>query len=166
MTVRIVAVVIVLGLAIFVYTQRKSVEAQDANDNTPVTEKFDQEPKFLDPTIQGVEPATAPKINVGLELRHEGLRNVLYFTVTEEHGWYVDHVYIEFWYVQTDENGEERKLGDPVVYLCHNFLGYGKTLVEGTTLLDVEFPELEGNYGTTENWRARIQKTGKVLAPK
>ncbi len=158
MAMRIVAIVIVAGLGLFVWSTKHEAE------NPVVPPKVDQTAQYTDPNVEGVEPDGPPDFNVGVELRMQGEKGILDFTITEAHGWYAEFLYIDFWYVAIDENGEERQIGDPVTYMCHHFLPFGETLEEYTSLLDLEFKELDG-WGTTENWRAMVSKHGKVLAP-
>lgn len=161
MAMRVVAIVLVLGLGGFVwYTSNRA--------NTPAgVNTADQSDRFnlAAQGVEGVEPEAPPVFNVDVELRREGNQRNLYFTVSEQHGWAADHLYVEFWYEEQDEDGEWYQVGDPVRYLCHDYLGFSQVLREHTTLLDVEFRELD-DFGTSENWRARIAEYGTVLAPK
>lgn len=156
---RIIAVLILAGLGFCVYSTK-----QQANIPMPGPEK-DKPRGYENADAVGVKPEGEPEFHVDVELRLIGPRNVLEFTITEAHGWYADFVYVEFWYGEKDEDGEWNQVGDPVVYMCHHFLDYGATLVENTTLMDIEFPELDGEFGTTENWQARVNDWRRVLAP-
>ena len=175
MGMRIVAVVVLVGLAFFIWQRRGQVDENGdgavatAEDGQPeigvpldTTEKT---PPYFDPDVEGVEPDEAPQIDITWELTHEGPRSVLNFTVTERQGWYVDHVYLEFWCVAQDEDGEWREMSDPVVHLCKGYIDFNGTLTDNTTLLDIEFPDLD-EYNTTEHWRVRLHEFNKVLAPK
>lgn len=173
MAMRIVAFCILLGLGAFVWVQRGNVNNSDsvpANaDGSPAVNQSldttDKHPPFYNPDVEGDKPDEDPELDVTCELTYEGPRAVLNFTVTERHGWYVDHIYVEFWYVEEDENGELRQIGDPVQHLCKKYLDFDDTLRDNTTLLDVEFEELDG-FGTTENWRVRVADYNVYLAPK
>ncbi len=159
MAARIVAIVLVAGLGIFVWVTKHEA------DNPVFVPPVNQKDKFYDPNVEGLEPDTDPDFHVGVELRWDNQKAILDFTISESHGWYADYLYIDFWYVEEDENGELRQIGDPVTYMCHNYLPFGETLVEYTTLLDIEFDQID-DFGTTENWRARVGTWDKVLAPK
>jgi len=166
MTVRVIVLLVLIALGAVVWQKQQSAQTYDnvkERVENPI-ERTDQRPGFFNPDAKGVKPDIAPELNVDVELTKEGPRHVLNFTITEKHGWYVDHVYVDFWYVKIGKNGHEKQVGNPVQYLCHHYLDFGATLVENTTLLDVEFPELS-DFGTTENWRVAIRKWGKVLAP-
>ncbi len=168
MAARIVAILIVIGLGGFVWWTNYKVS------NPPAPPNVNQAPKYVDPDAasKGVEPDSPPEHNVDVELRFEGEKAFIDFTISEAHGWYTDHMYIDFWYVRQDDNGDWHQVGDPVRYMCHNYLKFGETLVEYTTLYDLEFPELDVDdggrvdWGTAENWRARVGEYGQVLAPK
>ncbi len=158
MATRIVAVLIALGLVGFILYNNSKV-----NSYVPPDEP-DKTPPYIDPNATGVEPDSPPEYNVEVEIRREGPQTNIYFTLSEAHGWYTDTVYVEFWYVQEDDDGEWRQIGDPISYMFHHYLPFGETIVEHTVLYDIEFPELD-DWGTTENWRARVKDHGKVLAP-
>lgn len=156
---RIVAVVILAaaGAGVFLFQQK-------ANEPAPVV-KVDQSDNLSKPGVEGVEPDVPPEFDVAVELRRVGVRDALYFTITERHGWYADHLYVEFWHRKKDENGEWQRVGDSLTYLCRKYLDFGATLVDDTTPQFHEFPELDEDMGTSENWRARISNYSKVLAP-
>jgi len=166
MKLRVIVVLVLIVLGAVVWQKQEAAKTYDdlqkKAENPP--EDSNQKPGYFDPNVKGVTPDAPPDINVDVELSKEGPRSVLTFTITEKHGWYVDYIYVEFWYVEIGEDGTEKQVGDSIKYLCHHYLGFGETLVEKTTLLDIEFPELD-DFGTTENWRATVQKWGKVLAP-
>jgi hypothetical protein len=160
MKMRVVAVLVVLGLGGYVYMTSQKV------NNPETAPVVDQGDKFIDPNITCCEPDSPPKFNVDLELTYEGKNDdkaVLHFFITEEHGWYADHIYVQFWHVQ-QEDGEWFQVGEPIRYFCHKFLPFGETLEERTTPHGWEFPDLE-DWGTSENWRARVVEWNNVYMP-
>lgn len=166
MAMRLLVVAVLLALGIVVWLNKEGADENEAALTNDVT--VETEPKqapYFDPKVEGVEPDGSPEFNVVHELRMVGQRNVMFFTVTESHGWYADHIYVQFWYEEEDENGERHRVGDPVTILMKGYIKFGQTLEDNTTLLDYEFPELDG-FGTTENWQARVTQHGQVLAPK
>lgn len=161
MVMRIVAAITLASLGLFVFLyQRQANKPADPPESTKAPE-FSKEGV----EAEGVKPDVPPEFDVQVELRMEGPRQVLDFTITERHGWYADLLRVEFWYVEQKEDGQWRQVGDPLSYQCHHYLDFGATLVEHTTPQAIEFPELD-DFGTTENWRARISSWDKVLAPK
>ena len=158
---RIAAVVILAASAVMVLQYRKG---RDVRPPGPEGTKAAQHSKE-GIEKEGIEPGGPPEFDVQVELGRAGPRQVLYLTITERHGWYADHVYVSFWYREQDEQGQWRRVGDEVWFLCRRYLDFGATLVEETTLLDFDFPDLD-DYGTTENWQARVRGWGRVLSPK
>ena len=160
---RLLVVAVLGGLGIVVWMKKDGAEAGEVEMTESVAVVNDPAPYF-DPDVEGVEPDGAAEFNVVHELHMVGERNVMSFTVTEIHGWYADHVYVQFWFEKEDENGKRQRVGDPITFLMKGYIDFGKTLEDNTTLLNYEFPELDG-FGTTENWQAIVSQSGKVLAP-
>ncbi len=176
MTGRILSIVVIAGLGLLIWQKNQSVKEFDEQQEKLIPAELEpegQKAQYFDPDVEGEEPGAPPDFHVDLDLRIEGPRYVMHFTITESHGWYVDHIYAEIWYVQVDENGDEKQIGDRLQHLCHSYLDFNSTLQCQTTLQDHEFEELfSGEYpgvagfGTTENWRGRVANFGKVLAPR
>ncbi|NOT01934.1 MAG: hypothetical protein HOP29_15070 [Phycisphaerales bacterium] len=174
MAMRIVALVIIAALGLFVWQKKQQTEsdelvevpANQLNDDRilerPGEKHVDQTPEFFKKDVQGVEPPSQAEFNVDVELRMMGERPSLTFTVTEKHGWYADHLYVDFWNV--NQAGDIQ--GESVRYMCHKYLDFGGTLVENTTPMVIEFPHLTGGFGTSADWRAVVGDSGKILAPK
>ena len=159
----ILALLVIGGLGFFAYTMNQ--EPAEIEADLPDPTGNTKPPEYEKQDVAGVEPDGEPDFNVDAELTFDGLRPVLTFSITEKHGWYADYVYIDFWYVQEDENGELQQLGDPVRYMCHHYLDFGATLVENTTPMHIEFPEIPEDLGKSENWKASVGDYGRVLAP-
>jgi len=165
MAMRLLVVLVLIVLGVVVWMKKEGAEEGEIKlAEVAQTETKDKPAPYFNPNVEGVEPDGAPEFNVVHELRMVGQQTRMFFTVTEAHGWYADHVYVEFWYEEEDENGERRRVGDPVRLMMKGYVDFGKTLEDNTTLLDYEFPELDG-FGTTENWQARVNQYGKVLSP-
>ena len=158
MAMRLTAMAIIAMLGVYVFWTKQKVD----NPDLPVT--VDGSPKFFDPDVEGVVPDTDPDLHVDVHVEREGEKAKIFFTVSESHGWYVDHLYIDFWYVEKDDSGEMKQIGRRLKYMCHNYLPFGETITEYTTPQSHEFPEID-DFGTTENWQAAAAEWGKVLAP-
>lgn len=159
MTVRIIAVAILIALGALVWLMQEQRLTPE-----PETDPVAKGSPLEDPNAVGVVPDGPPQLNVEHELVYEGPRAVLHFTVTERNGWYVDHIFLKFWYTQPDAGGELHQIGDPVTYLCKGFLDFNATLTDSTTITNVEFSELD-DFGTTDNWQVAVSQYGRVLAP-
>lgn len=176
MAMRIVALVIVAALAVFVWQKKRQTEfnelievpANEINDDTvlkiPDEPRVNQTPGFLKPGVEseGVPPPAPPEFSVDVELRMLGERPSLIFTISEKHGWYADHLYVDFWNV--NEAGEMQ--GESIRYMCRSYLDFGQTLVESTTPMVIEFPHLTDGFGASSDWRAVIADYKTILARK
>ncbi|HUU85832.1 MAG TPA: hypothetical protein VM243_20230 [Phycisphaerae bacterium] len=120
--------------------------------------------------IDGVETDEEPEFNVVVDARMEGTRPVLEFSITETHGWAVTMLYVEASHgtisEETGEWAQNTELRNPPKLLCKEILDFGKTLVDKTTLTTIEMLQINQDLGTSENWRARVYKWGKVYKPK
>ncbi len=164
---RIVVVLIVLcfgGFVLYTRTQAEKPPIVTVGPGGATGGTTSQADKFNDPNVVGVEPETEPVFNVEVDLTMNGQQPNLNFVITEQHGWYAGEVSVQFWYVKTGDDGNERQVGAPITTLCRNFLPFNGTLEHKTTPIFAEFPDLS-EWGTSENWRARVLKCGKVLAP-
>lgn len=164
---RIVVILIVLALGGFVlYTQNqvKNGPTKSIGPGDDPTQIVDQKDTFDDPNMKGIKPETEPVFNVQVDLTMNGEQPNLNFIITEQHGWYAGLVTVQFWYVDIDEDNNEVQIGAPIETLCRNYLPFNGTLEHKTTPLKLEFPDLT-EWGTSDNWRARVSKTGRVLAP-
>ncbi len=163
---RVIVILIVLCLGGFVlYTQNVADNPQtslgpgDDGENVIV----DQSDGFEDPNVKGVKPDTEAIFNVEVDLTFNGEQPNLNFIVTEQHGWYAGTVVVQFWYVEKDEDGTEYQVGTPIETLCRKFLPFNGVLEHKTTPTPIEFPDVS-DWGTSENWRARVSRAN-VLAP-
>ncbi|HUU85831.1 MAG TPA: hypothetical protein VM243_20225 [Phycisphaerae bacterium] len=120
--------------------------------------------------IDGIETDEQPEFNVAVEARLEGTHPVLEFSITETHGWAVTHLYIEashgFTNEETGEWEPNSALRNPPRLLCKGYVEFGKTLVDKTTLTTIEMMQIDHELGTSENWRARVYKWGRVYQPR
>ncbi|HEY3243928.1 MAG TPA: hypothetical protein VGM03_11315 [Phycisphaerae bacterium] len=109
-------------------------------------------------------PDVTPEFDLQVELHREGPRNVLYFYITERHGFLADGILVEFWHQRLDPaTGEWIQDGTKIGYQCRGRLDFGGSLVENTTLTELEMSEV-GDVGTSENWQARVAACLRVKA--
>ncbi len=160
----IVAVgLVAAGLWYNSFTTSQMKKGFDGSDAPPV----DTREVFVFPEdFEGVEVEDQPEFDVACEVRYENEKAFITFTVTERHGWAVEEITVEYWHVKTDENGVEKQIGDPAVFFVRGgYLDFDSTLTDFTTLYYLEFEELDEEFGTSDNWRARVKSHGDIMKP-
>ena len=122
---------------------------------------------YLDPDLsaKGIPAPSEPKWVVKTELDTGKGRNTFHFTVTEEHGWAANGIYLEL-----RHHGLEEKEGKGMMHdrrlkiLCAKSpLRFNTPLEHTVTVRDTEFPEL-GDFGTSENWEATVSNFSDLTA--
>jgi len=156
----IILVLVLVGLGVYVWVNPPSATPP------PVTAPIAEKPEPCDPEVDGEPIADQdPEFDVGVDLRQEGPRHVLEFTVTEKHGWAVNCVYVEFWNQEWDEETQVYAPNDyRITHLCKFPLGFNETLVDSTTLIGTDLPE-GVEIGTRDNWGARVVQWGRAFSP-
>jgi hypothetical protein len=166
MKILIAVLALLLGVAAYV-----TLTAKDVKDDVPAGQVQSQVPIWQQPIPEGtklVESGLA-KINVKPVRRNEGDRYWMEFHVTEEHGYMVDGITVQFWYRFKDaESGD--MIDDPhkVGYFVKGRLGFNETLVESTPLLDLEFEHLGRERleaSTGANWGTKVIKYSRAMEP-
>ena len=163
----VVLVIVAAGAVYFAATQaskempRPEVEVQKESTvvNLP----------YFDPDLpkKGVPAPGEPKWHAKVELDRSKGRNLFSFTVTEEHGWAANGVYVEL-----RHKGLETMTGrgmDPnrtIKILCSTaLLQFDAELHHSVTVQSHEFPELK-DFGTSENWEATVCNYSDLTARK
>ena len=136
----------------------------------PVEEAQTHQAYWEEPIPAGTElvEKTLPRFNVVTVRRSDTPQNILEFQITEEHGFMVDGIRIEFWYCFVDdETGELIEDVNSVEHVCTKRLGFNETLVDSTPLIDDEFRYLGIDLAetTSENWKARVMDFARAMKP-
>jgi hypothetical protein len=130
--------------------------------NTPIWEKE---------APAGWQEITDKPVNVQVDWERvqKGSQSLLQFHLTEEHGYMVDGISLEFWYRFKDEKtgawvDDPKKIG----FFVPNRLEPKKTLVASTPLLDIEFKHLGADLGASkkENWGVKYVANMRAMEPK
>jgi hypothetical protein len=162
-SVALIIVLILVGAAgLFAIRTQTTAERLDVAPASTTEPRPD--PNVLDPSI-GVEPTDPPVFAVEADFAMVGDKPLLTFSVTERHGWAADAITVEYWHIVRDDEGAWYQLDDPQRFFCRGVLPLGGVLTDSTPVHYTEFTQLD-DYGTSENWRARVQQWGKVLAPR
>ncbi len=163
---KILIPVLAVLLGVFAYIKFAMEDAPQEEDSPPAQSVV---PIWQQPIPQGTKLVEAglAKINVKLVRRNEGDRYWMDFHVTEEHGYMVDGITVQFWYrFQDEESGDI--IADPhkVNYFVKQRLGFNETLVESTPLLELEFNHIARERvgaSTGENWGTRVIKYVRAM---
>jgi len=118
-------------------------------------------PIWNQPIPAGTEllPDGAGKIGVTVRRRTNGQQNLIEFELSEEHGYMVDGINIEFWYRFKDtDTGEWVDDTKKIGFFVKDRLPFNETIVLATALLPIEFKHLGADLAasTGENWGARV----------
>ncbi|HNO77891.1 MAG TPA: hypothetical protein PKN33_07500 [Phycisphaerae bacterium] len=160
--------VLAIALGVAAYLTLTSKSADEVAEDTQFKPELPIWEQPLPDNVKLVESGLA-KINVKPVRRNEGERRMLDFHITEEHGYMVDGITVQFWYRFKDpESGDI--IDDPhkVNYFVKDRLEANETLVQSTPLLELEFKHL-GNErvtaSTDENWVTRVIKYSRAMEP-
>ena len=168
-TVLIIVLVIVAGAAVWFATTRASQEVEPPTIKLPPKEPTVKNLPYIDPDLpkKGVPAPGEPSWNVEVELKKDKGRNVFHFTVTEEHGWAANGVYVKLRHHGLEERTGKGMMHDRrIPILCNRSpLRFNTPLEHTVTVRDTEFPELV-DFGTSENWAATVSNYSHLTAPK
>ena len=118
-------------------------------------------PIWNQPIPAGTEllPDGTGKVNVTARRRTNGQQNLIEFEISEEHGYMVDGINLEFWYRFKDKDtGEWVDDTKMIGFFVKDRLPFNETLVPSTALLPIEFKHLGADLAasTAENWGVRV----------
>jgi hypothetical protein len=119
---------------------------------------------------EGVPPTSPPEFSCSIEIAKEGGQEVAYLTVRETHGWYVRHLFVDFWHTSLDPETGERVIDTlnqkKGAHLLNLPLQFGETRTERVVIWpENDHPGTE--LGTTEDWLCDIDtnRTDGILMP-
>lgn len=164
----IVVLLLVAGGAIYFATSQasKEVEAPEVQLQTGSTVA---NLAYIDPDLpsKGIPAPGEPKWNVKVELDKSKGRNNFHFTITEEHGWAANGVYVELRHKELKtKTGRGMIPNRSLKVLCDSgYLTFNSKLHHKTTVGSHEFMELD-DFGTSENWYATVSHYSDLTAPK
>jgi hypothetical protein len=163
----IVVLVIVAGVAVY-FTVTQASKPPAAPETKVATGNGVGPQPYIDPDLRnkGIPAPGEPKWHVKVELEKVKGRNVFHFTVSEEHGWAANGVYVELRHEGLPE--KPLKGTNPVhqiEILCKSPLRFHEELKYTATVMSHEFPELD-DFGTSENWKATVTLFSDLTAPK
>ncbi len=164
MKVAIVIIVLAAAAAVFFMNAGKTAPAPVSTAQTIV-------PIYEQPIPEEWQKVEGKPVNINVTpVRvNKGSQAILEFHMSEEHGYAVDAINLEFTYrYKDDDSGEWIQAGRPVGYFVKKRLEFNETLVDNTVLLSVEFegvvPDLQAT--TVDNWTVRVLDYGRAMEPK
>ena len=123
-------------------------------------------PEYELPPPPGQPPSEPAVIEISHEVRQRGAQHRLHIFLTETHGWWVDRIYVVFWYQEKDAaTGELKKYQERYEFIPRA-IDFGATLEHSFVIYETDFPAGKPK-GTTENWGVRVDSwdAGRVRAP-
>ena len=107
--------------------------------------------------LPGEEPAIPAEFDIQVEVDPSGEKNRLYFYIDELHGYYVETIHLELWYLPTpDTTQDESPLMVPA--LINDYIKANETYKGCLEVVPAELNDLAGDtgIGADENWRGRV----------
>ena len=159
-------VILVILVVVFVVVTLTGEDAEQAA-SAPAPENL---PIWRQPIPPGTRLVDSADVDLNIEAtrRDKGTQTLLEFRITEEHGYMVDGIRLNFWYrFQDDETGEWIDDPNEVEHFIKTRLGFNETLVDSTPLLDVEFRHLGSDLATstTKDWGVRLVSIVRAMEP-
>ncbi len=108
----------------------------------------------LDPP-EGEIPSESAEFEIWHEVRQEGNHHRLYIFLEETHGWWVDWIYISFWYQDVDEATGELTEYKRTHEVIPKPIDFGETLEHSFVIYETDLP-MGKPKGTTENWDVEV----------
>jgi hypothetical protein len=164
----VVVLVVAAGAAIY-YAQQQAAKPPAAPEVNVPTGDGVGTPPYIDKDLKskGIPAPGEPKWNVVVELDKSKGRNSFHFTVTEEHGWAANGIYVELRHEGLPEKEGKGMIKDRrATILCDKApLRFHQRLEHTATVQAHEFPELD-DFGTSANWKATVTNASDLTAPK
>jgi len=107
--------------------------------------------------LPGEEPPEPPILHIDVAVDTSSGKNRLVYNITEEHGYYVETLWVDFWYKDAEHPTKEESLL-VVTHPIENYVKANETLTGCIELNPAELEDVGGDIGTTENWGARIYR--------
>ncbi|MCB9849527.1 MAG: hypothetical protein H6817_02345 [Phycisphaerales bacterium] len=113
-------------------------------------------------------PEGQAKLHVEVVRRNENNKAYLDFNISEEHGYMVDGVQVEFWFRFKDEDsGEWIESTNRNVFFVRERVPANETLVASTILRDMDYRNegIDLPATVSEDWGARILEYTRAIMP-
>lgn len=166
---RLLILIALAGVLALYLATRTSAPAVEAEVFEPVDE--DQDLAYIRETqltlwerhLPGVEPSEPPEFDIQVEVDPSGRKNRLYYYISEAHGYYVESLNVEFWYMPApDTTPDESPLRVPKV--INDYIKANETYKGCLEVVPAELADLGGDMGMDENWTGRLIDYGRARA--
>ena len=109
--------------------------------------------------VAGEEPPEVPEFEIRVEVDHTGLKNRLYFYIDEIHGYYVQGLTIDVWYVSTpDQDWEDSPLR--LTKIVNDYVRENQSFMGCMDIVPAELSDIGDDIGTEANWVAEVDTWG------
>lgn len=153
----LILLVVVGGLAIYLLS-RPTTSSVDYTppDNEDTTKYEDQIELAQRKAPPGNEPAVPPEFAVRHEVDTASGKNRIKFAISEKHGYYVETMNLECWYITPGGSTKKEDSKRVVPHRINDYLEAKKTFEGHFEIVPAELSTIGGNIGKTENWMCGV----------
>lgn len=161
----IILILLAGGMAVYLAT-RSTAPAEEplarlGAEGIPIGETDESMVVLSKRPLEGEEPSEPAEFDVRVEVDPTGLKNRLFFYITEKHGYYVEEIELTLWHVA--EPGLEFEDTDlRVPHFINDFIRANATFVGCVDVVPAELVRVGGDIGTDENWAAHVESWGRA----
>ncbi len=162
----IILIVAAAGLAVaFAVRSASPPSAGDeiSGDNPASAEIRDPQKLVWEFELAGDAPEEEAEFDVNVRVDTSTGKNRLVLDITEVHGYYVEYIVADIWYVGGDEL-DDADYQFTFTHRMNRYLRANETLVECLELVPRELSFVGGSIGSTEDWAAEITNYNRARA--
>lgn len=119
-------------------------------------DKVDPPPIWQRP-LEGEEPPDRCEFDVTVEVDTTTGQNLLYFNITEVHGYYAESLKLRFWYSEQGKYPNEEDSPLSRGYYFDRYVPANGVLRTCFALVNAELAHIGGSIGSTGDWSASIE---------
>jgi hypothetical protein len=151
----IVLVVVAIVAGVRMSSKPTETEVTVTPTDEPIRDGERGVTKTLDKmTLPGDEPTEEPSFDVDVQVDLAEGRHRLLFYITEEHGYFVETLRMNLYYLEDEAEQDEAMFVTEL--FINRYLRANGTLEYYTELTPVEMNMIGGDMGTDDNWLAQI----------
>jgi len=153
------------GLAVYMAVKPKADPKQqmeeEISEQTQARRECDKLLWLRD--LPGEAPEVEPELDVAISVVEGVGTNQLAFDFTEAHGFYVESLYVDFWYKPTPDT-EKADSRLQMSYPFDDYIEANETKRLCLEVVNVELERVGGEMGTDENWGVELTRYGRARA--
>jgi hypothetical protein len=131
-------------------------ESDDGMSEVARREVRERQKTLSELPLSGDEPPIPPKFSVTVETNLASGKNQLCFNISEEHGYFVETMNLQFWH--TGPSGADSPETSKFVWeeYINDYIEAHKSLPWCLEVVPAELSRIGGSIGTSANWAGRI----------